>query len=114
MEIVATYTDEQALRLAQDTLRRLGIPHDTQAVEGEEFPTVAVRVAEEHYDRACDAVEALEGLLQERTQNERRPHLCRFCGSSELRRVDEFEPEDSLTGIAILYECMKCGRPNTG
>ena len=111
METIATYADDQSLQLAEQALRKIAIPYITRPVQGE-IPTIEVLVSEEHYDRACDVIEALEDILVKIMQKDRKPQFCRYCGSGDLRPIEDFNSEDSITGIASLFECRECGRPN--
>lgn len=116
MDLIASYSDEHSLQLAEGALRNLGIPYVLRKSD-DELSTVEVTVSSEYYERACDVVEKLDEFMNAmaiaKANTKRDPRLCRNCRSADLRLREDFDPEKSKTGIIAIYECNRCGHLNT-
>jgi DNA-directed RNA polymerase subunit RPC12/RpoP len=107
MQTVATLDPTAASDLAE-FLKKQGIPHETRAiVEESGIESAEVVVADEDYEKACQAAEQWGEALSAAAEK-RRAIRCADCGSPriEQRRVDE---GDSITKIGVVYRCSDCG-----
>jgi len=109
MQTLATLDPETA-KVLVDFLAKEGIASETQAATDENGLDVTdILVADELYDRGCDATEKWQAALAAEAER-RTQRRCPSCHSPNVEHVDGVDYEKTLTKITALYRCKDCGR----
>ncbi len=112
MKHVATYFHPRNMTLIEGTLCEYEIPYILQRGE-EDLDTTELYVPPEYYETACELAERLEEFLAEKMQeDEKSKRECVNCKSTDLRPLSNLNYEKSITGLAMVFKCNKCGHAN--
>ena len=111
MTLLASYPDPADAALAMDALRRGTIAYETRVGEENGLEFTEIHVAAEVFDRACDVIERHDAeLMEARKEEHGRRSGCPTCGAPNLKLREDIDCSGSITGIAHIMECGKCGR----
>lgn len=109
MQTLATLSPETAQILAA-FLEKAAIPSETRTIQEETgLEAAEILVAEEDFDRACEAADQWQGELMEAAK-ERTQRRCPKCHSPNLEHMEDVDYDKSITKISAVYHCQDCGQ----